>query len=109
MSENQIDHEAIRARVEKRLAPRMRLLRKRSWLFAHVIVYLGAMALIYSSNLTNHAPFFFVTSYATPESSFLDSSGTMITIPSQTYENWQAYPLVTFLSWVWLVLVFWHI
>ncbi len=108
MSPDPIDYEAVRARVEKRLEPRMRLLRRRAWLFAHILIFVAVMLLIYN---TGHdgSLFFFSTSHSVPENSFTDiATGAPVIIPGYTYLEWQPYALVSLLSFGWLLLVILH-
>src|SRR5687767_6346181 len=110
MSDRYLDHESVRARVEKRLAPRIRLMRRRFWLFAHIVIFIATMLLIYNGN--NHASsplYYLANTFTRPATSFSNASGGLVEIPAQTFEVWQPYPLVTFLSLVWFVLVILHI
>ncbi len=106
MADSLLDPEAIRARVERRLAPRMRLLWRRAWLFAHLALFAIAMYLIYADAHTSI--FYFSTSYTVPGYTVPNPAGTMITIPSQTFQMRQPYPVVSLLSWVWLLLLIFH-
>src|SRR5215218_7146914 len=106
MSETLIDHEAIRARVERRLAPRIHLLQRRARLFIHIFVFLAAMALIYS---TNSPLFHYVENYTIGAYSFPNPEGKLIDMPAQTYQMHQIYPVISALSWIWFLLVIFHI
>ena len=100
MTYNEIDHDAVRARAEKRLEPRMRLLRRRALLFAHILIFITAMVLIYSSH-RSASPFFYVeSSYVEPARTWIDPmTNQPMTIAGQTYESFQPYASVVLLSW----------
>jgi hypothetical protein len=110
MADQYLDHESVRARVEQRLAPRMRLLRRRFWLFAHIVIFITTMLTIYSGGNHANSPLYFLAdTYTIPASSFLGPTGETINIAAQTFESWQPYPLVTFLSLVWFIVLILHI
>jgi hypothetical protein len=110
MSDRYLDHESIRARVEKRLAPRIRLLRRRFWLFAHIVIFVVTMLVIYSGGNHANSPLYFLAdTHTIPARVFPSPDGAPINFPAQTFEVWQPYPLVTFLSLVWFVVVVLHI
>jgi hypothetical protein len=109
MSSNHIDYEAVRDQVERRLAPRIRLLRRRWWLFAHIAIFLTIMAFIHVNDHTGSL-FYYSTSGTVATQSFPDpGGGTPITIPEYTYINWQPYPLVSFISAIWFIVLILHV
>jgi len=110
MADQYLDHESVRARVEQRLAPRIRLLRRRFWLFAHIVIFIATILAIYSGGNHENSPLYFLAdTYTMPARSFSGPTGDVINIAAQTFESWQPYPLVTFLSLVWFIVLILHI
>jgi hypothetical protein len=98
----EFDDDAIRARVEKRLAPLKKLRRLRLWLLLNVGMFLS---------------FLVVSQSYRPDSSIfwevLQKTGTHFSSTTQkwedyTYASYQPYPLVVFILVAWFALVVIH-
>ncbi len=55
MANESTDYEQIRQRVEKRLEPRLKLRRRRTWFFVHIVVFVVVTAVLYSDPAHNTA------------------------------------------------------
>ena len=104
MSDNLIDHETVRARVEKRLEPRLKLLRRRAWLIAHFVIFLAGMLIIYSTEF-GKSIFYWSSSYTIPASRFLDADGKPFEIAAQTVWTSQPYPATNLLTVLWFLAI----
>jgi hypothetical protein len=107
VSSNYIDYEAVRDQVQRRLAPRIRLLRRRWWLFAHIAIFLIIMAFVHVNDHTGSL-FYYSTSGTVAAQSFPGPNGST-TIPEYTYTNWQPYPLATAISAIWFIVLILHV
>jgi len=109
MSENLIDHQAVRARVEQQLAPRFRLLRKRMWLLAHIGLFIMAGIILHSPY--GNPIFFQSIVHDIPGGSYPPFPGTTdpIVIPPSQYTEYVPHFLTSVVAVIRAFLLILHI
>jgi hypothetical protein len=74
------------------------------------VIFIATMLVIYSGGNHSNSPLYLLAdTHTIPARIFAGPEGAPINFPAQTFEVWQPYLLVTFLSLVWFVLDILHI
>lgn len=102
------DHDRVRARVEKRLEPRLSLMRQRNWLLIHIALVI-VFLFLFATSQTN--PWLYASiSHDVPAYNMIDPmTQQVMVIQGYTYTTYEPYLLVSLIALLWPVLLLTHL
>ncbi len=108
MYDDLIDHDRVRARVEKRLEPRLSLMRQRNWLLLHIVVFV-ALALLFATSQSN-AWLYAATIHDVPSYNMTDPmTQQVVVMQGFTYTTYEPYLLVSLMTLIWPIVLLFHL